>query len=297
MWFDRRGAPLGAAGSGASFSQPSLSRDGQSIAARRIDPETQNSDIWLIDATSGRSTKLTQGEFSAQPLWSPDGSSIVFTSQRRRAPPNLYFKSLSASVEEQRLFESRLVNHTTDWSRDGRFVVYSTQNEDNGWDVMVLPMSGPESERQPRPYLSTEFDEHFGRVSPDGRWLAYMSDESGVNEIYVQSFPAPGAKQRISVAGGVEPVWRGDGTELYYVAPDDTLMAVPMANGPALRPGAPMPLFKTRFSRRIIRRFQFDPTYVVSNDGRRFLITTVAEEIGSVPTKILFNWPSELGSP
>ena len=292
-WLDRSGVLLGHAGPAGMFSQPALSRDGSTIAVQRTDPDTQAVDLWSIDAASALATRLTEVHFSGMPIWSPDGTRMVYFSARN-SPPNLYLKTLAAAGAEQRLFESSVVNHPTDWSRDGRFVVYATLHATNGWDLMRLPMDGPEAERRPTPYLATTFNEHFGRVSPDGRWLAYMSDESSAREVYVQSFPTPGAKLRISTAGGTEPVWRADGSELYYVAPDGTLMAVPVTTGATLRRGTSVPVFKASFSQKIARNIQFEPTYAVSPDGKRFLINTVSEEIASAPTKIVFNWPSAL---
>ena len=147
-----------------------------------------------------------------------------------------------------------------------------------------------ETERKPEPLLRTAFNEHFGRVSPDGRWLAYMSDESGTIEVYVQTFPAPEAKRRISTSGGREPTWSGDGRELFYVAADDTLMAVNVTPGASFQASTPTALFKTRLSRNMLNEL----SYTVSRDGRRFLINTITEESASVPTKIIFNWTAGL---
>ena len=218
-WFDRAGATLAHAGVAGLFSQPSLSRDGTRIAVQRVDPVTHDADLWSVRRLerSGDTTNRRAVRFRA-PAGRPTARKSCISSARK-STPNLYVRDVATSGAEHRLFESPLVNHATDWSRDGRFIVYATLHQSSGFDLMKLPMDGPEEDRLPTPYLATPFDEHYGRVSPDGRWLAYRSDESGIDEVYLQTFPTPGAKQSVSVNGGTEPVWRGDGNELYYVAP------------------------------------------------------------------------------
>lgn len=263
---------------------------------QRADPVTQESDLWSIQTERGTETRLTSssGSIGGLPVWSPDGSRLLFMSSRQ-GPPNLFVKSAGESGGEQRLFRSNYVNYGTDWSRDGKFVVFSIFDPKSGWDLRYVPMLAREEDRKPQPYLVTEFDEQFGRVSPDGRWLAYTSDEVGTTEVYVQSFPTPGAKVRISTGGGNEPVWRSDGNELFYDAPNGIIMGVSLERGTTLRPGTPTPVFKTQIGRRIPRKFPSEPTYAVSNDGR-FLMITLADERAMRPT-VLFNWPSLLETP
>jgi Tol biopolymer transport system component len=274
------------------FWQPALSPDETTILAPRVDPVTQVQDLWSIQSESGLGQRLTHGNFGFMPIWSPDGRQIVFSSERGGLPPNLFLTTLSASGDEQRLFESRDLLHPTDWSRDGRFVVYAAQTP--SWDLMRLPMTGPASERRPEALRATAFNEHFGRVSPNGRWLAYASDASDAFEVYVRPFDGEDAGQRISINGGVEPSWRADGAEIYYVTLDGILMAVSLtANDTSiLQPGQPRPVFRSD-GPRIARSGQFATTYRVSKDGR-FLLSVLDGDIRTTPTKVMFNWTSAL---
>jgi dipeptidyl aminopeptidase/acylaminoacyl peptidase len=291
VWFDRSGTPLGNVGASGAFHQPALSPDGKTVAVQRIDPETQDSDIWAIDTARGAESRITSyGNLNFNPVWSSDGTRIVFSSARL-TPPNLYQTTLTAAGGEQLLLKSTFVDHATDWSRDGRFIVYESLGPKNGWDLMLLPMAVPDVDRKPVPFLQTAFDELDGRVSPDGRWLAYVSDESGSPEVYARTFPESGGKRRISINGGVEPKWRGDGKELFYLAADGSLMAVYVKPAAVFEAGTPMALFKTRVARDI----PFAASYTVAGDGRRFLIRSITDEVTSVPTKIVFNWPAALG--
>jgi dipeptidyl aminopeptidase/acylaminoacyl peptidase len=298
-WFDRSGAVVGQVESTGDFSQPALSPNDATIVAQRVDPVSGVSDLWSIDAASGLGQRLTHGNFGSMPLWSPDGTQIVFSSARDRFPPNLFLATMSASGKEERLVESGDLHHPTDWSRDGRFVIYAAQRSGTtGWDLMKLPMTGPAEGRRPETIRDTAFDEHFGRLSPDGRWLAYASDESGTFEVYVRPFPRDGAPHRVSLNGGMEPLWRRDGSELFYVTPAGVLMTASVnAGASAFSRAGPMPLFPTQATPRIVRRARFLPTYRVSSDGRRFLLAVAAGEARTSPTKITFNWPSALTRP
>jgi len=288
-WFDRGGRALGTVGSSGAFSQPALSPDDRTVAVQRLDPVTQDADLWSIETTRRLETRVTTyGNLNFDPVWSPDGSRIAFASARS-GPPNVFVKPINGGPETL-LFESSLVSQTTDWSGDGRYIIYASQHPKTGWDLMRFPVSGAGAEAKPESIMQSAFNEHFGRVSPDGRWIAFMSDESGTYEVYVQGFSQPGAKQRVSEKGGREPAWRDDGRELFYVADDDMLIAVGMKTGASLEVGASTPLFNTRLSRSRL----FELSYAVSHDGERFLINTVTSEAPRVPTKIVFNWPAAL---
>ncbi len=224
------------------------------------------------------------------PVWSPDGTQIVFAAAGRGAPPNLYQKALNGSGPEL-LLKSSFNSQPTDWSRDGRYIVYASLIKTN-WDLWFLPMTGAETDRKPVRYIESEDNEHQGRLSPDGRWLAYVSDESGDrNEVYVQSFPTSGDKKRISVGGGTEPKWRGDGRELFYVTADGRLMAVSVTPGATLEFAVPEELFRIRIVRQVLG---VSGSYASTQDGQRFLVNTLTEESNSVPTKIVLNWPAAL---
>lgn len=174
----------------------------------------------------------------------------------------------------------------TDWSTDGQYIVYS-QIGQTGYDLWVLALT---PERKASPYLQGPFNEDHGRFSPDGHWVAYISDESGRYEVYIQPFPATGGKWQISRDGGAQPVWRRDGKELFYLASDSTLMAVPVTGGGAFEAGTPVPLFKTAISQPTGIRNQ----YAVSADGRRFLIITPTREMQSAPLTVVLNWTAGL---
>jgi serine/threonine protein kinase/Tol biopolymer transport system component len=293
-WFDRSGEALANVGGAAAFGQPSLSPDEKTVAVERVDPVTQDQDLWLIDTPRNTPSRFTSqpNNITFMPIWSPDGARIVFASARG-TPPNLYYKASTGLGRDELLFKSTSNNQPTDWSRDGRFIVYAGMDPKTQWDLWLMPMSGADVERKPVPFLQTEFNEHLGRVSPDGRWIAYVSDESGTNEVYVQTFPVSGAKRRISTSGGNEPKWRSDGRELFYLAADGRLRAVGVREGPRLEIGSPTPLFKTRMGP--TRNFGYDVNYTVTGDGQRFLISTLTEGSQSSPTTtVILNWHAAL---
>jgi hypothetical protein len=184
----------------------------------------------------------------------------------------------------------------SDWSTDGRYLLYQRPGEKTGQDLWIAPQlpEGAGGDRKPFPYLQSQFDERDGRFSPDGNWVAYVSDESGRDEIYVQSFPLSGAKFQISTGGGTQPKWRKDGTELFYVAADQVLMAVPVKLGrpPAepFQPGSPKPLFALpTYSSGLAGR-----DYAVSNDGQRFLVPSVEGSGEAPPLTVVLNWQAAL---
>jgi dipeptidyl aminopeptidase/acylaminoacyl peptidase len=179
------------------------------------------------------------------------------------------------------------MKNPTDWSSDGRFVVYDAADPKTNTDVWVLPTTG---DRQPFPLLQTEFNEQQGRVSPDGRWIAYTSDETGRLEVYVQSFPAPGGKWQISTSGGADPRWRRDGPELFFISSDGKLMAVDVKVDSVFHAGLPHQLFDARVSGLVDVRTH----YAVTADGRRFLVNRLSEGEGASPITVVLNWTEAL---
>ena len=182
----------------------------------------------------------------------------------------------------------------TDWSRDGRYILYQRPGEKTGQDLWVAeqPANGKDDgkgERQPVAYLNTQFDELEGRFSPDAKWVAYTSNESGVHEIYVQSFPLSNTKVPISTGGGSEPQWSEDGTELFYLRADRTLMAVPITHSPAdpFKPGLPALLFKVPS---VLVTGITSRSYAVGKDGKRFLVANGESAGNAVPLTVLLNW-------
>jgi eukaryotic-like serine/threonine-protein kinase len=287
-WFDRSGKVLGKIGAPDENGvlSPRLSPDGHRVAVNRT--VQGNFDIWLLDAV--RTTRFTfDASLDLFPVWSPDGSRIVFRSNRK-GTTNLYQKPSNGAGSDELLVESPQDKTATAWSPDGRFLLYVSVDPKTTSDIWVLPLEG---DRKPFVFLKTGFAERFGQFSPDGHWVAYTSNESGRYEIYVRPFPGPGGQWQVSAAGGLYPRWRPDGKELYYIAPDGKLMAAPIApNGTALDPGMPVVLFQSRAyggGTDAGGGWQYD----VSRDGR-FLINTVLDDASS-PITLIQNWHPEPG--
>jgi serine/threonine protein kinase len=290
IWFDRSGKEVGTLGAPDEndLDQPALSPDGLRVAVSRQVQGNQN--IWLIDAKRGVSSRLTFNAAAICPIWSPDGSRIVFDSYRN-GPNSLYLKASSGAGSEELLPSPFGVKVPFDWSRDGRFILYLHVDPKTAADLWALPLFG---ERKPIPIAHTQFEEALGQFSPDGRWVAYISNESGSYEVYVQAFPDPGGKWQISTSGGKEPRWRPDGKELFYIAPDGKLMATPIqVAGQVVKAGAPAALFQTRIvGGGSFFRGYFQ--YMVAPDGKNFLINTTAEGSAASPITIVTNWPAGL---
>lgn len=287
LWFDRGGKQMGALGSAGLYFTLALSPDERRAAVDLTGTQTGTTDIWLFDLARGIPSRFTTDPANDDnPLWSPDGSSIAFASDREGVF-NLYQKVASGGGPEEVLFKSGEWKFPDDWSADGRFIVYQSLNPKTKWDLWVLPMSG---DRQPLPFLQTEFNEEQAQFSPDGKWIAYTSDESGAPEVYVQTFPASGGKWRVSAGGGCQPRWRRDGRELFYIAADRRLMAVDVRLGATFEAGAPKALFGTR----VLTLTVFRNHYAVSADGQRFLINSTIEETSPTPISVVMNWTREL---
>jgi Tol biopolymer transport system component len=249
-WFDREGKVMGTVGEpGFSGANLKLSPDGTRLAATKSSGGADARNIWLLDLSrGGASTRFTFGSLiDTSPVWSPDGNSIIFSSNRD-GPFNLYQKPVSGVKDEEVLLKSSEDKMAASWSRDGGFLLYTATHPKTKNDIWVLPLEG---EKKPIPFLITEFNEGQPSFSPDGQWVAYTSDESGHNEVYVRSFsinsPATavsaGSKWQISNGFGADPRWRGDGRELYYrTRSGGGVLAVEIAANPAFRAGLPKPL-------------------------------------------------------
>ena len=250
VWFDRGGKRLASVPGATGYARADLSPDEKTIAADRVDPETQSQDVWLIETTRGVTSRLTTNPgLDNMGLWSPDGSRILYGSTREGEASGTRVKVLSGAGPDERLFgrsDDAQIHQTTDWSMDGRLIVYARLDPKTKWDLWVVPATpNPASDdRTPHPYLQTEFNEHQGRLSPDGRWMAYASDESGRSEVYVRAFPTPGARSQISTDGRQRSRWRRDGKELFYQSADRMLMAATVKADASFTVGAPRALFK-----------------------------------------------------
>ena len=286
-WYDRQGAVSGRASEPGPFRGVALSPDATRAVASRTNPQDPaKADLWLLDLSRDRgATRFTFGSGMAEfPLWSPDGRRIAFTFNKSL----LHQKLVTGEEDEKELLKSASVDivTATGWSPDGRFLCYSTYDlSTRNRDLWVLPSDGQE----PMPFVRTPFHEEQCRFSPNARWIAYESNQSGANDVYVRTFAADfsggsasvGGSVLVSRGGGTEPRWRGDGKELFYLAPDGKMMAVEVMAGPEFRGGTPAPLFQT------------PPGAIVGDvtaDGKRFLLVTPVGPSASAPFTVVLNW-------
>jgi Tol biopolymer transport system component len=285
LWMNRRGQPIKSLDVAAGVYGLWLSPDEKRFIADRLDPQTSTYDLWLCDVSGGNAQRFTfNPAIDFFPVWSPDGSSIVWASTRD-VIPNLYQKAASGSGEETLLWKSDYNKLPSDWSRDGRFIIYRQNDPKTKYDVWFLPMTASGGAK-PFPVIQTEANEIAGRLSPDGRWLAFASDESGRFEVYVQSFPGGGSKRQVSTGGGNQPRWRRDGRELFYYARDGKLMTAPVRSGESFEAGAAISLFEFRGG-----TLGVNPApYAVTADGQRFLINAVVETEPNAPLTVVVNW-------
>jgi serine/threonine protein kinase len=287
-WFSRSGMPLGSIGS-SSDGRPSLSPDDKTVAVWRRYPQTGTGDIWLLDASRGIQSRFTFDQSDYLPLWSPDGSRLAFASDRDGVG-NLYAAPASGTGTAALILKTPELKMPQSWSPDGRYIVYTVIAAKTRTDVWVFPLFG---DRKPFPFLQTEFNEGGGQISPNGRWMAYTSDESGVNEVYVQSFAERGrGKWRVSVGGGAQAQWRRDGKELFYLAADRKLMAVSIGGGSTFEADMPTILFQTRGRPDALVGVR--NSYVVSSNGERFLVETRNDSNAATPVTVVLNWTAAL---
>jgi len=294
-WFDRQGKALSLQDEPFVWETgPSLSPNGERVASAAFDGSSVH--IWLFEFARGAKTRLTsdQGLHTA-PVWSPDGRRVAFSSSVR-GHYDLYVKSSEGSGKEELLFESGENKYPASWSSNGQFLLFNSENPKTNYDLWVLPMDGRTADqagnRKPFPFAQTEFGEFAGRFSPDGRWIAYASTETGKPEIYIQPFTpaadgsAPaGGKSIVSSGGGTRSAWRSDGKELYYATSEGKMMAVDIATNPKLKAGIPHPLFPMPPN-----ALDWD----ASADGKRFLVAVPMEESTPAPFTVVLNWQAAL---
>jgi Tol biopolymer transport system component/tRNA A-37 threonylcarbamoyl transferase component Bud32 len=287
-WFDRTGRRLASAGEEEVYRYPfRLAPDGRRTVATRERPG--GNDLWLLDLDSGYASRFTSASANnILPVWSPDGRTILFTT----AALKLFRKDSAVSSEEQRVTEGPNAQYADDWSRDGRFLIYVEQAPDTQRDLWTLPLT-PEGKvpgnAKPTPYLRTPFNETYARFSrePSPRWVAYQSDKTGRYEVYISAFPEPRGEFPISTGGGQYPEWGAGGRELFYVAPDNKLMAVDLKiTADAVHPFTPRALFTLPI---------IDNGYAPYDtiDGQRFLVRAVPQQ-ASPPLTVIINWPALL---
>jgi eukaryotic-like serine/threonine-protein kinase len=282
VWVDRAGKQISEAAPPGEYDNMQLSPDGKRVAFDGTN--SGNMSIWIRDLERGIQSRLTF-QRSNVPQWSPDGSTLVFAWIGIGSAEIIDLGERPANMSEAEKVLAKLsappIMFPSDWSSDGRYLVYYRTDTNSKSQLWVLPMFG---DRKPFPFLRSEFDQSEGQVSPDGKWIAYVSDESGAPQICVTSFPTPSGIQQISTAGGTQPRWRRDGKELFYLALDDELMAVAVRTGGTFGADSPRALFETRLPVSDLRQ-----AYSVSPDGQRFLLT-VPMETASPSMTLVQNW-------
>ena len=284
-WVNRAGQTQGTAASAGIYDEMALSPDDKRVAFSR--PGQGDTDVWLTDLERGITSRFTfRPPLNNVPIWSPDGRQMVFASGRDDGL-DLYQRAADASGQDQLFLKLKAqpILFPSDWSADGRFLTYYRTDPKTQLDIWTVSM---DADRKPVPYLHGDFNESQSQFSPDGRWMAYVSDESGAPQVYVQSFPTLGGQRQISAEGGTQPRWRRDGKELFYLAPDRKLMAVPVKTGAIFEADAPRALFQTALSVTELRQ-----SYAVSADGQRFLLNAPLDA-GSPPLTVVLNWPALL---
>jgi serine/threonine protein kinase len=303
-WYDRSGKLLGSTGQPSVYHDMRISPDGKRVAVSQLNAKIRNTDIWLSEIGREVWTRFTFDAAEERfPIWSPDGSTIVFSSFRKRWS-DLYQRNASGAGSEELLYESNLWKRPSDWSRDGKFLAFHAEDPTTYNDIWILPMDSKRAgeERKPFVFLQTEFQEVRAAFSPDGRWIAYQSNESGRDEIYLRPFLDPDVKPistsrdvrsgrwQVSTNGGTHARWRRDGKELFYLGSDDKIMAVEIKLGSTtVDVGAVRPLFQISPFRGASRDL-----YDVTTDGQRFLVATPGGEEISSPITLVVNWNAEL---
>lgn len=313
-WFDRNGKPAGSIGSVADYRGIELSPDEQRLAEHPHEA-VGGGDLWLRDLSRETTTRLTFGAHNTSPVWSPDGAGIAFGSNRPASGPppadgysgifNLFEKRADGTGDMTVLLDSVAAKlppgwkQPTSWSPDGQLIVFELLDPKTSYDIWAVPLNG---DRKPRPLLQTEFQELEGQISPDGRWLAYASNETRRLEIYVRPLSASAGKWQISTGGGSYPRWRRDGKELFYLSRDRKLMAVPInSSGAAIEAGIPHALFAVRLAGVFNSGNGFAGNanspypYVVTRDGQRFLVSVdTSQQASETPLTVVVNWMAGL---
>ena len=282
LWFDRKGQQIGIALDAGIYGNIMLAPNGRAVASDTTDPASQNTDIWTYDLETRSAKRLTfDPALDSLPIWSPDGSRTVFASNRE-LKFDLYLKDTNGGQEEKVIPQDGPDRFPTDWSRDGKYVLYG-----RGPDLWFLTFPKLRATQ----FLKAASTLKSGRFSPDDKWVAYSSNESGRWEIYVTSFPEAHGKWQVSNTGGDQPRWRGDGKELFYLSTDSKIMSVPVKTGSNFDAGTPTALFQANPREMFATSELF--SYDVINDGQKFLINTQLKT-EMTPMSVVLNWSAKL---
>jgi len=295
VWLSRDGKELEEAAPAGTFSAVALAPGAARMAVERTDTGgggQPNRDVWLREFARGVMTRLTfDPARDGMPVWSPDGKQVAFSSDREGGVTQIYRKDASGAGQEERLTEGPTQKVVLDWSKDGKYLLFREVNPGTGRDLVALPLEG---DRKPIPVVKTQFEESTGAISPDGRWIAYASNDSGRNELYVQAFPGAGAgpkgRWQVSSGGAYDVKWRGDGKELYYESQDGKMMAAAIDASPqGIRAETPLVLFSADFQNGSLREFDVTP------DGQRFLLILNPRTEGNTERlTVVSNWQAAL---
>jgi Tol biopolymer transport system component len=286
-WLTRSGTRVGTVGlpNLGGPPNPALSPNGREVAFSRT--TDGNTDLWISDVDRGVPRKFTRDATpEICPVWSPNGRMLLFSKPPGPEAFSLHVQPTNVEGAATPLMKRETPAISMDWSRDDQYVLYRANSPATNWDIWALPMK---SERTPFPVAQTAADERTARFSPDGRWIAFESNESGQFDIYLRPFPGPGINIRVSTAGGVQPRWRSNGSELFYVAPDSKLMMVPVrlpSKGADVKLGSPTALFSVRITSTVQGGVTHE--YDVTPDGQKFLVNTHLEQT-TAPISLILN--------
>jgi Tol biopolymer transport system component len=283
VWFDRKGKAVGVVGTPDVYGNVFLAWNGRSVAVDKTDMGSLNTDVWTYELQRDSAKRLTfDPGLDAIPIWSPDASRLVFGSNRQ-LNWDLYLKNSDGAQDEKSFLRDELAKFPSDWSRDGKYILY---NQDTDLWFVTLP------ELKRSLFLKAVSVLRNGQFSPDGKWVAYASNETGKWEIYVTAFPEPRGKWQVSTGGGEQPRWRGDGKELFFLSSDGKMMAAPVTIGSNFDAGTSVTLFQATPRQPVLVHDLF--VYAVSRDGQRFLINTPVKQTETAPMSIVLNWPAKL---
>jgi Tol biopolymer transport system component len=289
VWIDRTGKQMADVGPPGQIIEPTLSNDGKKLILGQVDQATGRVNLWTLDIARNLFSRLTNDPNSNQygSILSPDDRTIVYAARGLKASFDLYQQSTSGTAPKQNLLEMDQAQFSDDWSQDGRFILFEHEDPKTKYDLWYLPLFG---DRKPQPYVRSEFNQAHGRFSPDGKWVAYGSDEIGRSEIYVRRFPdAASGKWQISTGGGDQPYWRADGKELYYLAPNAKIMKVDVNAGDTFDVSVPTALFQTYVIPQGLVGSDRNQ-YVVTADGQRFLVNSSPAQAIFAPITLVYNW-------